>query len=914
MLILALFVAHFTQAQTIPGKIIAKVLPENHGAFSNASPHFESLSSVLTQFDAEVVQKWPHHTLPRTYQQGWVNLSLIYEITTPHTQQTDKLIRRLKNTSLFKYVEPKYSSHISVTPNDPEINSQPYLSQIKAFEGWDFSTGDSNTVIAIIDTGSDLDHPDLVENIKTRENDLVDGIDNDNNGYVDDYMGWDFIDNDNQPQAVSNDHGVHVAGLAAASTNNGIGVAGAAHDCKFITVRAGDGRAILYGYEGIVYAADAGASVINCSWGNSTFSRFAEDIVRYATLNKDAVVVAAAGNDGANIDYYPAAYEYVLAVASIDDDDSKSGFSNYGYWVDISAPGAGLYNTVKEGGYDYKVGTSMAAPLVAGGAALVRSQHPNFTALQTIEHLKATSDDNSSVSGNASFQHKIGSGRLNLLKALSTPLTNPAIEIFRKMISDQNDEVFQIGDTLYFDAFFMNLMANANNLIAEIEILEGTGAIQIIQPTFNIGELETYEYKWNQDTPFEMVVLPSAAVNEEVVLSIKTFNGSYSTEDFFRFNVNVDHETINSKNLALTLNSSGRFGYSELDEKGGISLRYKNQSPLLYEGGLMVGVNQSGTVRVADVVRNAPNAQDSDFSTLADIAKIPNATDIYEHKQAHFTDTNSISNDRIGLAVLLNAYSYDLEGHENYILLEYDVVNVSPGPRNNLHAGLFADFDIANFESNKVYTDFQRYLTFTEFGEGRATIAGVQLISPNTFTSYAIDNTNGGFDGIDMNDGFSSGEKFITLSTWRTGAGDNFQFGNDVAQVSAGSYPTLAAGDTAKFIFAIHAAQDIEELRNSADSAYFHYHGSLPLSVSPSVGTNPNVSIYPNPSKDFVFVENTDNPIERIQVFSLNGKLILEKKIGSYRAEIDLPENQGVYLLKTFTKKGVSVSKIVKSN
>jgi subtilisin family serine protease len=209
-------------------------------------------------------------------------------------------------------------------------NYQAYLEQVKAPEAWDIPIGSvSPVIIGIVDSGSQLNHSDLAANITHDYADPINGVDDDHDGYIDNLNGWDFVgahlnnpQADNDPNVVnaSNAHGVHVSGLAAAETNNGVGIASIANNyAQILIIKAGaddDSRAILAGYEGIKYAVDHGAKVISCSWGGGAGSSFGQDIINYA-INSDCLVVAAAGNENIGQPDYPSAYPGVFSVASV---------------------------------------------------------------------------------------------------------------------------------------------------------------------------------------------------------------------------------------------------------------------------------------------------------------------------------------------------------------------------------------------------------------------------------------------------------------------------------------------------------------------------------------------------------------------------------------------------------------------
>lgn len=290
---------------------------------------------------------------------NFVDLSNIYQIEL-NNNEVYKVLDIISKEPSVIYAEILPIDEITLTPNDPDISQQYFLNIINAFSAYDKSTGDTSVVVAIVDTGTELDHPDLQGKLAYNYNDPIDGIDNDFDGYVDNYQGWDFANNDNDPSESENDHGVHVAGIAAAATNNSVGVAGVGFNTKYLPVKVGNNKSITHGYAGIVYAADQGADIINCSWGGSSYSQLANDVVNYATYNKGALVVGAAGNNGQEMMFFPAAYEAVMAVCATDQYDTKAAFSNYGYYIEIAAPGDRIYSTKRNGTYGLDNGTSMA--------------------------------------------------------------------------------------------------------------------------------------------------------------------------------------------------------------------------------------------------------------------------------------------------------------------------------------------------------------------------------------------------------------------------------------------------------------------------------------------------------------------------------------------------------------------------
>lgn len=268
--------------------------------------------------------------------------------------QLASLLAQLSSDPNVEWVEPNFQIALLETiPNDPAFELQWWLNRIQAPLAWDYSTGSTAITIAIVDSGIDYSHPDLAGKI----------------------IGGKDIVNDDAIAEDENGHGTAVAGIAAAITNNAEGISGVSWGARILPVKV-TGADGLGTYEataaGIVYAVDAGAAVINLSLGGSAPSQLLLDAVTYASAN-GVVVVAASGNNGSQNVLYPARYNQTIAVASTDYNNQVSGFSNYGPEVDIAAPGQSIYSTTLGGLYISRTGTSMAAPLVAGAAAVLLS-------------------------------------------------------------------------------------------------------------------------------------------------------------------------------------------------------------------------------------------------------------------------------------------------------------------------------------------------------------------------------------------------------------------------------------------------------------------------------------------------------------------------------------------------------------
>ncbi len=272
------------------------------------------------------------------------------------------------------------------TPNDPKWPDLWHMRQIKADLAWDTTLGTSLPIVAVLDTGVKVDHEDLSRNIWKNTGEIPgNGIDDDNNGYVDDYNGYDFAYGDSNPNDVHG-HGTGCAGLVAAAGNNSIGIIGVAPKARIMAIKVALDSGYFYDSATVpafIYAADMGARVFSMSYYSDRVSQAEEDALKYA-YNRGVLPVAAAGNDYSVLPFYPAAYDFVLAVGATTQNNQKASFSNFGWLVDVAAPGVSLTTTSANGGYGGFSGTSGACPHVAGLAALLKgaSRTANKTILR----------------------------------------------------------------------------------------------------------------------------------------------------------------------------------------------------------------------------------------------------------------------------------------------------------------------------------------------------------------------------------------------------------------------------------------------------------------------------------------------------------------------------------------------------
>ena len=868
-----------TSTDYIQNTIVLRVKPEYRSFCSEAGIQIPSIQKILAQLPSVTIRKvFANEQPPKTefneHGAKMIDLSLLYIVEYKGDVNLIKTINTFLQTNFLLYAEPKFLPRTQFNPNDPQIASQYFLTNIQAYNAWNVNQGDTNVVIGITDTGTDMDHPDLAPNIKHNYADPINGVDDDNDGYIDNFSGWDVGENDNYPQVGASSHGSHVSGCAAAVTNNGIGVSSPGYKCKFLPVKIANASGSLTGaYEGIKYAASHGCQIINCSWGGGGGSQFSQDIINYATINNNSLVVVAAGNNGNSLPFYPAAFDNVLSVAATTPSDAKASFSNYGPTVDVCAPGSGIFSTIFDNTYSTQSGTSMASPIAAGCAAIVKSFFPLYTARQVGEQLRVTCDNIDAVSGNGPYANQLGTGRVNLYKAL-TNLNNKSVRMENIQVNDSNDNILVIGDTMRIAGEIINYLSPTNNL--NITLTSTSPYVTIIDGNTIPGVIATLGTTSNFLDPFVVKINPGTPLNSVINFKLQFTDGIYNDYQYFSLTINVDYLNIEINDVSTSNTSKGRLCFNGDNSTQGLGFDLSQTGNLVYEAGFMVGISGA----VSDNVRGATAASiDDDFLAISVIQK--NVPSIWSDFDTYGKFNDSKSPNALGVTVSHRSMTWSQAPNNKFHIFEYTIKNTGIIPFNNLYAGIFADWDIQNYSNNKVNEDPSLKMGYAYCTDAGGVYAGIKLLTNGGFTHYAVDNLAGGAGGLDLSNGYDDAEKFTSLSINRATAG-GISTGNDVIDIVGSGPFNLSPGDSITVAFAMIAGQELLDLQSGAQQAQIKY--DLATAVKENEGSSiVSANPFPNPAKDKFTIPFflKDKATINLDLYDATGRLVLNRSLGS---------------------------------
>lgn len=523
-----------------PGKLAVKIKAEYRNALSKSG-------TGLTVLDETVRRLGIYEIKPRfrldSRKAGGSEAELWYELHFPLSTDPLAILNSLGQSPFLSHAEPVFIDSSFATPNDPYFPTSLNYPFMEAEAAWDIhkgQQGSQDVIIAIVDTGTNWTHPDLAENIWNNLGEDanangytmfyngsawvmdpgdLNGIDDDANGKTDDLIGWDFKLNSGDAEANNpsdaGSHGTVVSGLAAGRTDNGIGISSLSWNLTLMPISCSypaEAGYIFRGYDGIIYAAENGADVINCSWGGTAYSQAAKDAVDYASA-LGAIIVAAAGNSNNSIPLYPAAYPKVLATAALLNDGTKWSGSNYGGYIDVGAPNQQVYSTAGSGYALISGTTSYASPIASALVGLVKSYHPDWTNQQVINQVKATCTDIDFM--NPGKANLLGEGRLNAYQALSAidPVVDQELRLALFEIRSPNDSnanhAIEPGETFSFNLIMRNYAWNVGATNGSFTLSSSNPNVTINTNSFT-RDIPADEF-FSLSNAFSVTVSPTAA-------------------------------------------------------------------------------------------------------------------------------------------------------------------------------------------------------------------------------------------------------------------------------------------------------------------------------------------------------------------------------------------------------------------
>ncbi|MFA6233745.1 MAG: S8 family peptidase [Bacteroidota bacterium] len=832
----------------VPGSVIVKFVREREQQLSKHSVALASVQPLLVQYGVRIMtQMYPSHVTSFRDDGSEIALQRMYRIEFDAAVSPLEVARAFSALPDVEYAEPEIVQHLFYTPDDPRYSEQYQHTLIEAEKAWDITTGDSTVVIGIVDSGVLWNHEDLFENIWVNPiEDIdhdgrytpadIDSIDNDGNGYIDDVIGIDFVgssalnggtyyDGDPTPTPQGHFHGTHVAGIAAARGNNGKGVAGVAMHCRIMSVKCAPDvytPSILRGYDGIVYAADNGADVINCSWGGGGYLESQKERIDYA-ISKGAVVVVAAGNDGSERVSTPGAYPNVLCVANTDESDKVNSSSTYGPWVDVSAPGTQILSSVitSPSSYQSYTGTSMASPVVAGLAALVKSQHPAYTPEQIFEQIRVSADPIDDLQS-ARYKKKIGKGRINAFRALT--VRSPAVSLIDWAFSDtlygNGDGIPDQGEKLTVRMRWRNMLEPTIN--ARITLSSSNPRVTIQQGAFLAGSIPTLGEVANDAMPFVVTLEDAYAPNDQVDLLFDIEDGEYSDQGGVYFIQQPSYRDHDVNDIRVTMTNDGNLGFDDMDGIRGSGFRYKGSESVMFEGAFALGAVINQVPFVVDVARTGSGQQSNDFEGEQLYNIITPGPFADQQGYGHFEDLNAPLSYRVQTDVTQRSYAFTDEETRNIVFLRYDIHNVSSNVQEQMHAGLFFDWDIGvNSQTDiALFNDSLKLaIAFDTTGSPRIPVyVGVLPLSTEAGVTYWGINNRDADDSlrIGIYNGFTKEEKWKALSQGVIMPVSDI---TDVSQMIASGPVDMQPGDTLVAGFALIAGGSVREVTDAVPHA-----------------------------------------------------------------------------------------------
>ncbi len=770
----------------------------------------------------------------------------------------EQVARWCSTSASVEFAEPVFArmlcDSMRYTTNDPLSDSQYALKMMHVLGAWKIVRCDSaipnndTMVLADVDEGADLYHEDLQLAVWRNPGETgpavtggerdTNHIDDDSDGYIDDWEGWDFAGyfgdglQHNSPYSMR-EHGSHTAGIMGAVGNNGVGIAGVAFGSKIMVLKASSSfdNFIVAGDEAIAYAADHKAKVVNCSWGGYNRSISEQDIIDYAYA-KGSIVVVSGGNLGNRnsklTEFYPASCRHAVSVTSVNDARVLQDYPTYNTHVAFAAPGERILSTVhKDGsnptGYLEDYGTSMAAPNASGALGLVWQHFPSYTNRQTTERLRVTCD---TISG--SHPGFRGKGLINVYRAVTDPHSYSLRLDSASVARHSGKGVLRAGDLADVQLNFTNVLDPLSHAKVRLEFLNDmgdslqSGYVTASKTAFDLGAMGTLASSPVQNfaiqTDSKVPALTKVFCRLWISDSSVGYVGDY---DYFDFTINPGYETLDANNVTVSFDDKGCIGFrdQQYDVQGDGLVWTKAPGSILLDGRSVL--LDGGLVVASDALHSANGfgglgfdpERHLDFASLAPIVRTE--TTPYgpgQMLEIHFSDTSAPIAGHVGVRVAETAYELKAAAAANTFITHYAFLPGTVPAR--FDAGLFMDWDIGQTGlQDTAYFNAVDSIFYIFRKDPSYPYVGMKLVHPGigvTATHYALrlDTDDGGItftDPLHFTSTYEHGADTATDSiTWAlfqsnkrsAGAGDvAVLFGDkDLSLASGSSEMTMILG------------------------------------------------------------------------------------------------------------------------
>jgi serine protease len=927
------------------------------GQKGKVSFNIPSLDEKADKYQINLLEKRFRYN-PKKLTKDMPDLSRIYRIEFPEVYSVTKLVREFSNDPNIEYAEPIPTIQVLEVPNDPMYEDQHYLPQIHAEDAWEIHKGENgpdDIIIAIVDSGVEWDHEDLLDNIWQNLGEDLDmdgvtleftggqwifdpddenGADDDGNGYIDDFIGWNFSLSSNDPNPTPGSykwwHGTLVAGYAGATTNNSTGIASICWNINIMPIDAGLLNTVNQGYDAMIYAAENGADVISISWGNyNWYSQANYEAIAYAS-SIGSIIVGSTANDNFFKIMYPAAYPGVIAVAALNHLDEKASYSNFGPHIKVSAPGGDgsyqLLSTYVNNSYLGAGGTSCATPIVAGMIGLVRSFHPDWTSDQVITQVLGTADDIDTI--NPGYENLLGSGRINAYRALTETgvllQQEIALDLFYSSFQDSDsNQIPEPGDTLSLSIKLRNYNYGVGAENAAFSLLSDDPEITILNAAFtgdipadNVFTLDNaFEIKISEQTSTHMAEFKLiTSADKEITwgdtlfidllvapAGILVYQGegmgnTYSGDYINAFFVEQGFQVFYTSHFPSSLN-----GFDA------VFLSYGNHGIQLCDG-TAVSMEMTETMAEYLYLGGKIYIECGSFFCTQTYFGYPNKDEIFN---------------LFGIA-------------DAQYLTPFNPINLLTGLDGSICQNLVFT---SSTQNNFYYIDAMTpngngLAAFEENGYGMVAVQGEGEYGQKTFCfSYAlahlVDNIQGSRDTLltriaEFFDLYDPMANFIADSTIIV-QGDTVHF-TDLSQNNPivwewhfqGGAPETSGEQNPVVVYNIPENYDVTLI---VSNNYGTDTLTVPDYITVNAGTgtltddySSELSIYPNPIKDIITISSpiiSGNTV--LSIFNITGEKVLERQLTDIETQIDISTlPRGVYFIRLQNEKMVEAGKMIK--